>query len=411
MSPQWYRALNPSTRRVFWLTFGGFGANSFNIQLYAFVLPVLLALWGLSHAQAGLLASVALAASAAGGWSAGLLADRFGRARMLRISIVGVAIATCLCALAANFEQLLFARALQGFCFGGDLAVAAVFVGEMAPPRSRGRMAGTAQSGWAIGWALVAVVATGMLSLLPDESGWRATLCIGLLPALLLLVWRRQLREPPAFLQSTRRSSWRGIFTGPALASTLKGTLLASGMHSGYWTIATWWPAMLHSERGLSATESVPYLAALATGALFGYIVGAWLSDTAGRKVALTCFAIGGLGIALVHLHIPVSNLALLAMSVPLGFVAAGIFGVIGPLLTELYPTELRGAGLGFCFNFGRGLAAFGPAMVGIGASHVGVGQAVALYVACAYVVVLIVALLLPETRGRELHSLSETGH
>lgn len=410
MSPHWYRTLDAYRRRVFWLTFGGFTVNALNIQLYAFVLPALLALWGLSHAQAGLVASVALVSSAAGGWSAGLLADRWGRARMLRCSIVGVALATVLCGLAGSFEQLLVARAVQGFCFGADLAVGAVFIGEMAPAAIRGRMAGTAQSGWAVGWGLAAMIATALLAMLPPDIGWRATFVAGLLPTLPLLIWRRQLREPEAFLRSQRDSSWRAIFAGAALPSTLKGTLIAAGMHSGYWAIATWWPAMLHVERGLSTAAGSLYLGVLIAGALAGYVFGAWLSDTAGRRMALGCFAIGGLLIALVYLHLPVSDTALLALSAPLGFVATGIFGVIGPALTELYPTELRGAGLGFCYNCGRGLAGTTPALIGISAGQVGVGQAVGLYVACAYGLVLAMALLLPETRGSELKSLSDTG-
>lgn len=409
MKPRWYRELDPYSRRTFWTAFGGFGADSLNIQLYAFALPTLLALWGLSHAEAGLLASVALAASAAGGWLGGLLADRLGRARLLQISIVWVAVSTSLCGLAGNFGQLLFARALQGFCFGADVAIGAVFIGEIAAPHIRGRMAGTAQSGWALGWGAAAVIATAALALLPVEYGWRILFIVGILPAIAVFMRRRSLREPAAFLKSTRRSSWGAIFSGPMRVTTLKGSALATGMHGGYWAIATWWPAMLHSERGLSMTGSSPYLAALIAGAFGGYLFGAWLGDTAGRRVALTCFAVGGLLIALVYVEIPVSNLALLLLSVPLGFVATGIFGVVGPILTELYPTELRGSGLGFCYNVGRGLAGGAtPLLIGASAAQLGVGHAMGLYVACAYGLVLVAALLLPETRGRELQSLSE---
>lgn len=409
MTPHWYRSLDPYTRRVFWTSCAGFSADSLNIQLYAFVLPTLLTLWGLSHAQAGLLASVALAASAAGGWIGGLVADRLGRARLLRMSMVWVAIAALACALSANFEQLLVARALQGFCFGGDLAVGAVFIGEIAAPHMRGRLAGTAQSGWAIGWALAALIATAALMALPIELAWRCTFIAGALPALGLFALRRPLRESDTFLASSGRASWRAIFASPTRTITFKGSLLATGMHGGYWAIATWWPTMLHTERGLSITGSSPYLAALISGAFGGYLFGAWLSDTAGRKAALTSFAIGGLFIALVYVEIPVSNFVLLLLSVPLGFVATGIFGVIGPILTELYPTELRGAGLGFCYNVGRGVAGgVTPVLVGAGVERFGVGHAMGLYVACAYGIVLVAALLLPETRGRALHNLSE---
>jgi MFS family permease len=98
----------------------------------------------------------------------------------------------------------------------------------------------------------------------------------------------------------------------------------------------------------------------------------------------------------------------MLALGFPLGFFASGIFSGMGPLLTEMYPTEVRAAGQGFCYNVGRGLAAFFPTLVGLAATSLGLGNAIGLFAACAYGLVLIGALLLPETKGRELASYSE---
>lgn len=374
-----------------------------DIQLYSFVLPALLAVWGLSHAEAGWLATVALTSSAAGGWIAGLLADRFGRVRLLKITVLWFAIATCLCALADNFEQLLIARALQGLGFGGELAVGVVFVGEVARPDIRGRMVGMVQSGWAVGWGLAAAIAAVALSVLPPELGWRATFIFGVLPAFAVYLFRRRLKESEVFRSSTRRSSWRAIFSGPIVGATLRGSILASGMHGGYWAIATWWPAMLRAERGLSLTGSSPYLAALILGSFFGYVGGSWLSDQAGRRVTLMGFAVSGIVLALTYAEFPLTGMSLLLFSAPLGFVATGMFSVVGPILTELFPTELRGSGLGFCYNLGRGVAGVTPVLVGGNIERLGVGPAIGLYVACAYGFVLAAAVVLPETRGRTL--------
>jgi MFS family permease len=408
MRPQWYRTLDRDGRRAFWTSFSGFTLDAMDIQLYAFVLPVLLAVWSVSHGEAGLLATVALVSSAAGGWIAGLLADRFGRVRMLKITILWFAIASCLCGLANDFHQLLLARALQGLGFGGELAAGAVFVAEIATPQIRGRIVGMVQSGWAVGWALAAVISALLLSVLPPELGWRVTFFVGLIPAVMIFAFRRRLKEPDAFLEATRRSSWRAIFSGPMRTTTMKGCLLATGMHGGYWAIATWWPAMLHSERGLSTLDSSPYVAALIMGSFLGYVVGSWFSDSVGRKATLTTFAVSGIVLALGYAELSISDTALLMVSLPLGFIATGMFSVIGPLLTELYPTELRGSGLGFCYNFGRGLAGTTPALIGSSAQTLGISHAIGLCVACAYGLVLLAAILLPETRGRELKSLSE---
>jgi MFS family permease len=403
MRPKWYRTLDGEGRRALWTAFSGFSLDAMDIQLYSFVLPVLLGLWGLSHAEAGLLATVALTSSAAGGWIAGLLADRFGRVRMLKITILWFAIATCLCALADDFGHLLIARALQGLGFGGELAVGVVFIGEVARPEIRGRMVGMVQSGWAVGWGLAAAIAAIALSVLPPELAWRVTFVIGVVPALIVYWFRRKLEEPEVFRSSTRRRSWHAIFSGPIVGATLSGSVLASGMHGGYWAIATWWPAMLGAELGLSAAASTPYLAALIAGSFLGYVGGSWLSDRAGRKVTLTCFAVSGIALALTYAEFPLTGMSLLLFSVPLGFVATGMFSVVGPILTELFPTELRGSGLGFCYNLGRGVAGVTPILVAGNIERLGLSHAIGLYVACAYGFVLLAAIVLPETRGRAL--------
>jgi MFS family permease len=410
MRPKWYRTLDGDARRAFWTSLSGFSLDAMDIQLYSFCLPVLLGLWGLSHAEAGLLATVALTSSAAGGWIAGLLADRYGRVRLLRITILWFAISTCLCALASNFEQLLIARALQGLGFGGELAVGIVFVGEVARPDIRGRMVGTVQSGWAIGWALAAAIAAIALSLLPPELGWRVTFLIGIVPALLVFRFRRRLVESEVFRRSRRRPAWHAIFSGPIVSATLRGSILASGMHGGYWAIATWWPAMLTAEHGLSAAGSTPYLAALIIGSFVGYLTGSSFGDQAGRRNTLMCFALSGIALALTYAHFPLTGTQLLMFSVPLGFVATGMFAVVGPILTELFPTELRGSGLGFCYNLGRGVAGVTPLLVGGNIERLGVGQAIGLYVAGAYGFVLLAALVLPETRGRTLFTPTHNG-
>ena len=84
------------------------------MQIYTFVVPALIALWHIANTQVGLLASSVLVISAFGGWIAGMLADRVGRARLLMITIGWFAFFTFLSGFTQNFEQLLVVRGLQG---------------------------------------------------------------------------------------------------------------------------------------------------------------------------------------------------------------------------------------------------------------------------------------------------------
>lgn len=103
----------------------------------------------------------------------------------------------------------------------------------------------------------------------------------------------------------------------------------------------------------------------------------------------------------LVCTRLPLPDDVLLATSMPLRFFALGMFGVIGAVLSELFPTAMRGSGLGFCYNLGRGLAGVASAVIGGSAGSLGLAHALGLYAAAAYALVIIMALLLPETRGR----------
>jgi len=148
----WFGELNTKERRTMGACFGGWALDAFDVQMYSFVIPTVIALWGLSRGEAGLIGTVTLLISSLGGWFSGTLADRFGRVRMLQITILWYSIFTFLCAFAQNFEQLFVLRALHGFGFGGEWAAGAVLMGEVIRDKYRGRGVGIVQTGWAVGW-------------------------------------------------------------------------------------------------------------------------------------------------------------------------------------------------------------------------------------------------------------------
>ena len=89
-------------------------------QMLSFVVPTLIAMWGITTGEAGLIHTSTLIASAIGGWVAGILSDRIGRVRTLQLTVLWFAFFTFLCGFAQNYEQLLIARTLMGFGFGGE---------------------------------------------------------------------------------------------------------------------------------------------------------------------------------------------------------------------------------------------------------------------------------------------------
>src|SRR5690349_23037410 len=179
--------------------FGGWALDAFDVQMYSFVIPTVIALWGLSRGEAGLIGTVTLLISSLGGWFAGALADRFGRVRILQIAILWYSVFTFLCSFAQNFEQLFVLRGLHGLGFGGEWATGAVLMGEVIRDKYRGRGVGFVQTGAAVGPGLAALVYAGLYAILPEAIAWRALFAVGILPALLVLWIRRSIPESEAF--------------------------------------------------------------------------------------------------------------------------------------------------------------------------------------------------------------------
>ena len=83
----WLRETSPSERHTLLAAYLGYGLDGFDFMIYSFIMPTLLAVWHMSKAQAGYIATGALITSAVGGWAAGVLADRYGRVRVLQWTV------------------------------------------------------------------------------------------------------------------------------------------------------------------------------------------------------------------------------------------------------------------------------------------------------------------------------------
>jgi len=201
---QWMRDLTADERRTMAGCFGGWSLDALDVQIYSFVIPTLLATWQISRGEAGLLGTVTLVVSSFGGWFAGALSDRYGRVRVLQITVLWYAIFTFLCGFSQNFEQLFVLRALQGLGFGAEWSAGAVLMGEMIRDKYRGRAVGFVQSGWAVGWGASALLYTLLYAVLPDATAWRVMFWVGLTPALLVFWIRRTIKDPEVFRE--RRS-------------------------------------------------------------------------------------------------------------------------------------------------------------------------------------------------------------
>jgi MFS family permease len=408
----WYAQMSATEKNTFWACTAGWMLDAMDVQMFSFAIPAIIAAFAITNADAGLIGTATLLSSAFGGWFAGALSDRIGRVRTLQITIAWFAVFTFLCGFAQSYNQLFILRALMGLGFGGEWAAAAVLMGEVIHAQHRGKAVGAMQSGWAIGWGIAALLATLFFSLFPQELAWRVLFWAGFTPALLVLFVRRFVKDPPVFAQTRnnlaaagKTASFLEIFSPPMLRTTVLTCLLSTGAQGGYYAITTWLPTFLRTERKLTILGTGAYLAVIIAGSLIGYWVSAWLSDRIGRRANFLLFAVCSILTVVGYTQIPVDDSVMLFLGFPLGFFASGIFSGMGPFLTELYPTRMRGSGQGFAYNFGRGIAAMSPLFVGMLSATLPLGQSIGVFATVAYGLLAVAALLLPETKGLTLEA------
>ena len=236
--------------------FGGWALDAMDVQLYSLVIPTLVAAWSMTRSEAGLLATVALLLSAVGGCVVGYLCDRYGRVRMLQITIAFFAFFTFLSGFTTSYEQLFVCRALQGLGFGGEWAAGSVLMSEVIRARYRGRAVGFVQSGWSFGWAGAVLLYTLFFHFLPEHLAWRFLFMIGILPAFLVVYLRRFIEEPEVFQRVTRQKDESGLIAAILRAGVTgriaMASLLTMGIQGSYYGVITWLPTFLKTERELS---------------------------------------------------------------------------------------------------------------------------------------------------------------
>lgn len=409
----WYTELSGSEKRTYWACFGGWGLDAMDTQMYALAIPTLIALWGMTRGQAGLLGTTVLIMASLGGWIAGILADRYGRVRVLQITILWFSAFTLLSALTHSYWQLMITRGLQGLGFGGEWAVGAVLISETIRPQVRGRVVGSLQAGWAVGYGVAVLLATLLFDYAEPAIAWRILFALGILPTLLVLWIRRNISEAAVFekisgvAKRNKPSVW-AVFAKPTRGTVLKASLLTFGIYGGNYVMITWLPAYLKMALHLSINNVGGYLAINILGSFSGAFLNGWMADRFGRRLTFIIIACLQAVAVAVYTLAPINLAATMVLGFVLGTLQSGTAAGTGAYIAELFPTRIRASAQGLCGNAGRAIGAVMPTMVGVLSTRLGLGAAMGLCASVSYLLVVIAALMLPETRGRNLSEVSE---
>ena len=402
-----FRSLGTAQKRAFYAAFFGWMLDGFDFTILTFVLADIQRSFSVDNALAGALGTVTLMFRLVGGAAAGTAADRWGRKIPLILSILWFSLFTVLTGFSTSYAMLFACRALFGVGMGGEWAAGMPLALEHLPDRLRGAAAGILQGAWAWGFILSALVFQTLYPVLRQQSddAWRAMFWIGAVPAVAVLWIRSQVSESPVWLarQNDQRHevktvSLKRIFERDLLGTTIHCSILAAGFMISYYSVTYWYATFLRT-RGLN---TLPFIVALNVGGIAGAAFwGGASQGRLGRRGAVTCAA--AMGVAVSPLYLMSADPRILLIGALLvGFGAHGMWGAFPSYITERFPSEVRGAGAGFCYHAGA-LAGSGTSFAIGGLVDAGWALAVAMTVAIAASGGAVSALMWagPETRDR----------
>jgi len=371
--------------------------------------------------------SVMLVGWAFGGIVFGILADYIGRTKALTFTILIYSLFTGLSALANNWWQLSIFRFITGLGLGGEWAAGAALVAEVWPDRLRARAGAILQSAAAFGFSFAAAI-----NLWVGVHSWRYVFLVGAFPALLVLFVRMIVKEPESWTavrQERRRAKAEGrakseldtftlkqLFGARLRRDTLVASALAFVVLLGLWGGTMWIPAAIReiagpATAGMNGPEAQRYLndqasygiLLLNAGSLFGYLFFGPLADALGRRPAFLTYFIGALVLFPVTFLGTSSITALFALVPLVGIFTLGVTSGFPIYLPELFPTQVRTTGVGFCYNLGRIVTAGGVFITGYLVGLFGSYAKAASAVSLVYLVGMVVLLFARETRRQKL--------
>jgi len=375
----------------------GWGFDIFDGLLFNYVapnaIPTLLGLEiGSPDARAatlywtGLLTAIFLVGWAVGGVLFGPISDRYGRKRVLLITMVLYAIGTALCAFVTSIEQLILCRIIASLGIGGEWAAGCALVAEVVPEDQRveaGALLYTAAPfGLFLATGVNALIAGNLFAEVPEVS-WRYVLIFGLLPAAVAFIVRTFIKEPERWqgvAAAAPPPRLREIFAPDIWPRTRSALLMALVALLTWWSCNAFIPVVVANlaqveaaQLGLDKTATSILTESWKTQATTIFNVGGFigtlltipLAKHLGRRPMFAIY----LGFSAISL------LATFGLDLPpqlriymyffIGLTVFGIFGSFTFYLPELFPTRLRATGSGFTYNIGRVVAAGGPFFVG----------------------------------------------
>jgi MFS family permease len=360
---------------------------------------------------------------ATGGIIFGMMSDRLGRVRTMVVTLLIYSGFTGLSGLAQSWVDFTIYRFLVGLGVGGMFGAATTLVAESVPGQFRAMALGSLQAlsalGNIIGSLVSLVIPPGAENYLGSYSGWRVLFFVGIVPALLIVPIVFVLKEPESWLRAKaeadagRRSAKSigspfELFRDPRWRRhTIIGLLLGVSGMIGLWGIGFFSPELISTALQGAPQAVVDRVRGLGTalqdvGAFFGMVTFTLVAAFISRRLAFLGALLLSMGVTMfVFTSLESANDAYWMLPM-MGFAQLAVFAGYSIYFPELFPTRLRGTGVGFCYNTVRYLAAPAPILLGYLATQMSFRRA-AVMMSTVYVIGIVALIWAPETQGKPL--------
>lgn len=381
-------------RKVLFSTSAGIALENMDIMFLAFSLSSIISTFGISGTQAGLIATVTNLGMLVGGIFFGLMADKYGRVKVFSQTVILFSIASLLMYFASNIYLVYLFRFIAGIGAGGEYGACMSLISETFPRKHLGKAASTAGIGAQVGAMLAAVLA----SLIIPLYGWKMLYVIGVLPVIMVLFIRRDLKEPEAFEKNKatgRKTSLLELFATPKIAwQTIGLSTMVTVQIAGYFGLMNWLPSIMQARLGLSVSGSSLWMVSTIVGMSIGMMTFGTVMDKIGPRRSFAIFLICS-AFSVYLLVLANNQWTLIAAAVVVGYFINGMYGGYGAVISRLYPTEVRATANNFIMNLGRAVGGFSSIVIGFLMDNYNL-QAVILFLSIIYLISLTVLMTIP---------------
>mgnify|MGYP002733254147 FL=1 len=325
--------------------------------------------FGLDSSQLGVFFSAGILGLLPGALIAGRLADRIGRKTVLIWSVITFAIFTLCTVWVNSFHSLLAVRFLAGAGLGGAMPILITLASEAVSPKNRGRAVGLMYCGMPVGAALLSLIAATEFG-----ADWKNVFYLGgLLPILVvpLMIWclpeskeyLKAKNKTAAELAAAPQGSFKDLFNAENRLRTILIWISYFFTLMVVYIMLSWLPS-LFMELGFTRQNGSTAQFYFMVTATIGTIILGMLTDRL-KKAYVIILMYGGILAGLLALN-GASSLNQMYMAAALaGAFVIGCQGVLYAFGSIVYPTEVRGTGVGVASAVGRIGAMLGPAVAG----------------------------------------------